>query len=67
VRDAYLALNAEAAKVLLKINKQKIKYLIAAGYRTILDAKKTETISDKNFKFVNEERLHRRPITENPV
>jgi hypothetical protein len=38
VRDTYLALEAEAAKVGLKINKQKTKYMIAAGNRTILDA-----------------------------
>jgi hypothetical protein len=31
VRDAYLALEGEAAKVGLKINEQKTKYMIAAG------------------------------------
>jgi hypothetical protein len=30
VRDAYLALEREAAKVVLKINEQKTKYMIAA-------------------------------------
>jgi hypothetical protein len=38
VRDAYLALEAEAAKIGVKINVQKTKYMNAAGYRTILDA-----------------------------
>jgi hypothetical protein len=54
VRDAYLALEAEAAKVGLKINEQKTKYMIAAGNRTILDAWKTVAFCDKNFEGVNE-------------
>jgi hypothetical protein len=38
VRDAYLALEREAAKVGLKINEQKTKYMIAArNDRTIRD------------------------------
>jgi hypothetical protein len=38
VRNAYLALEEEAAKVGLKINEQKTKYMIAARYdRTIRD------------------------------
>jgi hypothetical protein len=38
VRDAYLALEGEAAKVGLKINEQKTKYMIAAqNDRTIRD------------------------------
>jgi hypothetical protein len=38
VRDAYLALEVETAKVGLKIKEQKTKYTIAAANRTILDA-----------------------------
>jgi hypothetical protein len=54
VRDAYLALEAEAAKVVLKINEQKTKYMIASGNRTILDSKPTVAFGDKNFEVVNE-------------
>jgi hypothetical protein len=39
VRDAYLALEAKAAKIGLKIKKQNTKYMIAAGNGTILDAR----------------------------
>jgi hypothetical protein len=46
VRDAYLALEAEAG---LKINEQKIKYMIATGNRTILDAGQTVAFGDRNF------------------
>jgi hypothetical protein len=41
VRNAYLALEGEAAKVWLKINEQKTKYMIAAqNDRTIRGAKR---------------------------
>jgi hypothetical protein len=53
-RDGYLALEAEAAKVGLKINEQKTKYLIVAGNRTILDAGRTVAFGDRNFEVVNE-------------
>jgi hypothetical protein len=36
VRDAYLALEAKAAKIGLKINEKKTKFMIAAVNRTIL-------------------------------
>jgi hypothetical protein len=45
---------AEAAKVVLKINEQKTKYMIASGNRTILDSKPTVAFGDKNFEVVNE-------------
>jgi hypothetical protein len=54
VHDAYLALEAEAAKIGLKINKQKTKYLLAAENRTILAAGQTMTFGDRNFEVVNE-------------
>jgi hypothetical protein len=42
VRDAYLALEREAAKVGLKINKQKTKYMIAArNEKTIRDVEQS--------------------------
>jgi hypothetical protein len=45
VRDAYLALEREAAKEGLKINEQKTKYMIAAwNYKTIFDV----AIGDKH-------------------
>jgi hypothetical protein len=47
VRDVYLALEAAAAKLGLKINEQKTKYMIADENRTILDARQTGT-SDKD-------------------
>jgi hypothetical protein len=50
----YLALEAEAAKIGLKINKQKTKYMIAAGKRTILDAGQTVNFGDGYFEVVNE-------------
>jgi hypothetical protein len=34
--------------------KQKTKYMIAAGKRTILDAGRTAAFGDKNFKVLNE-------------
>jgi hypothetical protein len=49
-----LALQAEAAKVGMKINKQKTKYMIAAGIRRILYNRQTVTFSDKNVEVVNE-------------
>jgi hypothetical protein len=49
-----LALQAEAAKVGMKINKQKTKYMIAAGNRRIFYNGQTVTFSDKNFEVVNE-------------
>jgi hypothetical protein len=53
VCDAYLALEAEAAKLGLKINEQKTKYIIAAGNWTILDAGQIVAFGDKNFEVVN--------------
>jgi hypothetical protein len=52
--EAYLALEAEAAEVGLKINEQKTKNMIAAGNRMILDAGQTVAFGDRNFKVVNE-------------
>jgi hypothetical protein len=53
VRDAYLALEGEAAKVGLKINEQKTKYMIAArNDRTIRDVGKSVAIGDKHFEVV---------------
>jgi hypothetical protein len=47
VRDAHLALEGEAAKVGLKINEQKTKYMIAAwNDRTIRDVGQSD---DKHF------------------
>jgi hypothetical protein len=54
VSDTYLALEAETAKVGLKINKIKTKYMIASGNRTILVTARTVPFSDKNFEVVNE-------------
>jgi hypothetical protein len=50
VRDAYLALEGEAAKVGLKINEQKTKYMIA----TIRDVGQSVAIGDKHFEVVKE-------------
>jgi hypothetical protein len=51
VRDAYLALEIEAAKEGLKINEQKKKYMIAAqNDRTIRNV----AIGDKHFEVVKE-------------
>jgi hypothetical protein len=44
VRDAYLALEREAAKVGLKINEQKIKYMIAALIRRFVTWGKTKNL-----------------------
>jgi hypothetical protein len=38
----------------MKINKQKTKYMIAAGSGIILYARKTVAFGDKNFEVVNE-------------
>jgi hypothetical protein len=46
VRDANLALEGEAAKVGLKINEKKTKYMIAAG--------NDRTIGDKHFEVVKD-------------
>jgi hypothetical protein len=55
VWDAYLALEGEAAKVGLKINEQKTKYLIAArNDRTIRDVGQSVAIGDKHFEVVKE-------------
>jgi hypothetical protein len=55
VRDAYLALEGEAAKVGLKINEQKTKYMIAArNERTIRDVGQSVAIDDKPFEVVKE-------------
>jgi hypothetical protein len=55
VQDAYLALKGEAAKVGLKINEQKTKYLIAArNDRTIRDVGQSVAIGDKHFEVVKE-------------
>jgi hypothetical protein len=55
VRDAYLALKGEAAKVGLKINEQKTKYMIAAGNdRTNRDVGQSVAIGDKQFEVVKE-------------
>jgi hypothetical protein len=53
VRNAYLALEGEAAKVRLKINEQKTKYMIAArNDRTIRDVGQRVAIDDKHFEVV---------------
>jgi hypothetical protein len=55
VRDAYLALEGEAAEVGLKINEQKTKYMIAAQYdRMIRDEGQSVAIDDKHFEVVKE-------------
>jgi hypothetical protein len=55
VRDAYLALEGEAAKEGLKINEQKTKYMIAArNDRTIHDVGQSVAIGDKHFGVVKE-------------
>jgi hypothetical protein len=55
VRNAYLALEREAAKVGLKINEQKTKYMIAARNDiTIRDVGHTVAIGDKHFEVVKE-------------
>jgi hypothetical protein len=53
VRNAYLALEGEAAKVGLKINQHKTKYMIAArNDRTIRDVRQNVAIGDKHFEVV---------------
>jgi hypothetical protein len=55
VRDADLALEEEAAKVGLKINEQKTKYMIASrNDRTIRDVGQSVAIGDKHFEVVKE-------------
>jgi hypothetical protein len=54
VRDAYLALEADATKVRMKINEQKTTCMIAARNRTILDAGQTVAFGEKDFEVVNE-------------
>jgi hypothetical protein len=55
IRDAYLALEREAAKIGLKINEQKTKYIIAArNDTTIRDVGKNVAIGDKHFEVVKE-------------
>jgi hypothetical protein len=55
VRDAHLALEIDAAKVGLKINEQKTKYMIAAwNDRTICDVGQSVAIGDKHFEIVKE-------------
>jgi hypothetical protein len=50
VRNAYLALEGKAAKVGLKINEQKTKYMIAAwNDRMIRDVEQSVAIGDKHF------------------
>jgi hypothetical protein len=54
-RDAYLAWEREAAKVGLKINEQKSKYMIAArNDRTIRDVGQSVAIGDKHIEVVKE-------------
>jgi hypothetical protein len=54
-RDAYLALEIEAAKIGLKINEQKTKYMIAArNDGTIRDAGQSVAIGDTHFEIVKE-------------
>jgi hypothetical protein len=55
VRDAYLDKEREAAKVGLKINGQKTKYMIAAwNDRTIRDVGQSVAIGNKHFEVVKE-------------
>jgi hypothetical protein len=55
VRNSYLALEEEAAKVGLKINEQKTKYMIAArNDTTIRDVGQSVAIGDKHFEVVKE-------------
>jgi hypothetical protein len=51
VRNGYLALEGETAKVELKINEQKTKYMIAARYDT---TGQSVAIGDKLFEVVKE-------------
>jgi hypothetical protein len=55
VRNAYLAMERKAAKVALKINEQKTKYMIAArNDRTLRDVEHSVAIGDKHFEVVKE-------------
>jgi hypothetical protein len=55
VRDAYLALEGEAARGGLKINEQKTKYMIAArNDTTIRDVVQSVAIGDKHFEVIEE-------------
>jgi hypothetical protein len=55
VRDAYLALEKDAAKVGLKINEQKTKYMIAVrNDGKIHDVGQSVAIGDKHFEVVKE-------------
>jgi hypothetical protein len=55
VWDAYLALERETAKVGLKINEEKTKYMIAArNDRAIRDVGQSVAIGDKHFEVVKE-------------
>jgi hypothetical protein len=55
VRNAYFALEGEAAKVGLKINEQKTKYMIAdRNDRTIRDVWQSVVIGDKHFEVFKE-------------
>jgi hypothetical protein len=55
VQNAYLALEGEAAKVGLKINEQKTKYMIAArNDMKICDVGQSVAIGDKHFEVIKE-------------
>jgi hypothetical protein len=55
VREAYLVLEGEAAKVGLKLNEQKTKYMIAVrNDRTIRNVGQNVAIGDKHFEVVRE-------------
>jgi hypothetical protein len=55
VRDAYLALERETAKIGLKINEEKTKYMIAAqNNRMICDVGQSVAIGDKYFEVFKE-------------
>jgi hypothetical protein len=55
VQGAYLVLEVEAAKVRLKINEQKTKYMIAArNDRTIRDVGQSVAIGNNHFEVVKE-------------
>jgi hypothetical protein len=55
VGDAYLALEGEAAKVGLKINEEKTKYLIEArNDRTVCDVGQSVAIGDQHFEVFKE-------------
>jgi hypothetical protein len=55
VRTAYLALEIEAAKVGLKINERKTKYMIAARKdRTLRDVRQSVAIGENHFEVVKE-------------